>query len=99
MRPLRLLAASAVLLLPAVAGAQGTLSARGLGYPPGQLSTMARGTGGGLAEFDPLTPLNPASIAGIPATSLTFHFSPETRETTVPGASDEASVVRFSIAR
>ena len=98
MRPLRLLAASAVLLLPAVAGAQGTLSARGLGYPPGQLSTMARGTGGGLAEFDPLTPLNPASIAGIPATSLTLHYAPETRETTFGGASDEARVVRFPVA-
>lgn len=98
MRPLRLLAASAALLLPAVAGAQGTLSARGLGFPPGQLSTMARGTAGGLAEFDPLTPLNPASIAGIPATSLTFHYAPETRETSVGGAADQARVVRFPVA-
>ncbi len=98
MRPLRLLAASAALVLPAASGAQGTLSARGLGYPPGQLSTMALGTAGGLAEFDPLTPLNPASIAGIPATSLTLHFAPETRTTRVPGARDEASVMRFPVA-
>lgn len=98
MRPLRLLAASAALVLPGVAGAQGTLSARGLGYPPGQLSTMARATAGGLAEFDALTPLNPAAIAGIAATSLTLHYAPETRETTVGGASDEARVVRFPVA-
>ncbi len=98
MRPLRLLAASAALLLPAVAGAQGTLSARGLGYPPGQLSTMARATAGGLAEFDPLSPLNPASIAGIAATSLTFHYAPETRETSAAGVSDDARVVRFPVA-
>ncbi len=98
MRPLRLLAASAALVLPAAGGAQGTISARGLGYPPGQLSTMARATAGGLAEFDPLTPLNPATIAGIPATSLTLHYAPETRETTVLGASDEARVVRFPVA-
>lgn len=97
MRPLRLLAASAALVLPGVAGAQGTLSARGLGYPPGQLSTMARGTAGGLAEFDALTPLNPAAIAGIAATSLTIHYAPETRETSVLGVSDEARVVRFPV--
>lgn len=98
MRPLRLLVASATLALPAAAGAQGTLSARGLGYPPGQLSTMARGTAGGLAEFDALTPLNPATIAGIASTSLTLHYAPETRETTVLGVSDEATVVRFPVA-
>ena len=32
--------------LPAGLAAQGTVSSQGLGYPPGQLSTMARGAGG-----------------------------------------------------
>ena len=37
----RRLAAAALLVLPAAAGAQGTLSTQGFGYPTGQMSTRS----------------------------------------------------------
>ena len=66
MRRHRIAAAALALGLPGSLAAQGTVSAQGLGYPPGQISTMARGAGGALADFDPATPLNPASMAMAP---------------------------------
>ena len=44
---------------PFGAGAQGALSLQGFGYPPGQLSARALATGGGIAEFDALSPVIP----------------------------------------
>ncbi|HEX6629653.1 MAG TPA: hypothetical protein VF048_01110, partial [Gemmatimonadaceae bacterium] len=99
MRLHRLLAvaASLVLTLPAVARAQGTVGAQGLGYPPGQLSTTAEGAGGALADFDPGSAVNPAAILNVPTVSLFAHFAPERRRTTVNGATDESRVVRFPV--
>src|ERR1700674_969292 len=45
---------------PRLAAAQGNLSTQGAGYPEGELSTGALASGGGLAEFDALSPINPA---------------------------------------
>jgi len=53
--------------LPSVSKAQGALSLQGLGFPPGQLSARAEGTGGGVADFDALSLTTPASLAGIGA--------------------------------
>ena len=50
--------------------AQGTLSTLGFGYPAGQISTRALGTGGAIAEFDPLSPTNPAAIARVGGIAL-----------------------------
>src|SRR5690242_18553488 len=38
--------------------AQANLSSQGFGYPTGQFSTRTYGTGGALAELDPLSPVN-----------------------------------------
>lgn len=96
-----LIPAAAVLasaaLLPVVAHAQGTVSAQGLGYPPGQLSTWALGTGGAVAELDPSTPLNPAAITSASATTLFVHYAPESRRITVGGASDDSRLSRFPL--
>lgn len=100
MRRFLLPAAAVVLsaaLLPAVAHAQGTISAQGLGYPPGQLSTWALGTGGAVAELDPSTPLNPAAIGMVSSTTIFAHYAPESRKVTVGGASDESRLSRFPL--
>ena len=55
----------------AVSG-QASLSAQGFGYAPGQLSTRAQGTGGSVGEMDPMSPINPATIAVFPSRILFF---------------------------
>jgi hypothetical protein len=55
----------AMVLVASRAAAQGTLSAQGFGYPPGQLSAYARSVGGGSAETDALSPINPAALMGL----------------------------------
>ncbi|HEU4632274.1 MAG TPA: hypothetical protein VFS08_21160 [Gemmatimonadaceae bacterium] len=99
MRLSRLLAGAAVLALApaAVARAQGTVGAQGLGYPPGQLSTISEGAAGALADFDGSSAVNPAAIVNVPTVSLFVHVAPERRRTTVGAASDESRVVRFPV--
>lgn len=95
--PLLAGAATLALALPAALHAQGTVGAQGLGYPPGQLSTMAEGAAGALADFDAGSAVNPAAILNAPSVTLFAHFAPERRRTTVGGASDESHVVRFPV--
>lgn len=95
------LAAVAAGLAPRGAAAQGSLSGQGFGYPPGQLSTRALGTGGGLAEFDPASPLNPASITAFGRTAFAFQYDPEFRTTTAPTATGTGTahntIARFPV--
>jgi hypothetical protein len=91
------LGAAAPLLLAGAAGAQGTLSTQGFGYPPGQASTRAQGTGGALGEFDQHSPLNPAAIAATGRPSVYFQYSPEIRTVEVGGRSDRTVVTRFPV--
>ncbi|MHB1223744.1 MAG: hypothetical protein ACYC2G_06800 [Gemmatimonadaceae bacterium] len=100
MRRFLLPATAAVLsaaLLPVSAHAQGTVSAQGLGYPSGQLSTWALGTAGAVAELDPSTPLNPAAIALANATTIFAHYAPESRKVSIGDASDESRLSRFPL--
>jgi hypothetical protein len=92
--------AIALLLSAAVsvrAAAQGTLSTQGFGYPPGQISTRATSLGGGLAETDPLSPVNPAAIADWVASGLYVQYSPEYRTVKSGGVSDQTMTVRFPV--
>lgn len=92
------LAAGAVpVLAPAAARAQGLLSMQGYGYPTGQLSTRALGTGGALGEFDTGSPLNPASVAGFFRPSVSVQFDPEQRRITANGRSSTGVVPRFPV--
>jgi hypothetical protein len=68
--------------LSSVGKAQGALSLQGLGFPPGQISARAEGTGGGVADFDALSVTNPASLAGVGAAALFLQYSPEWRRVT-----------------
>lgn len=66
------------------AGAQGNLSTQGFGYPPGQLSTTAMSLGGGSAELDPASAINPATAALWGATVLFMQYEPEIRTVKAP---------------
>jgi hypothetical protein len=89
--------AAALLALPAVSSAQGTLSTQGFGYPAGQMSTRTLGTGGSLSEIDPLSVTNPASIVNFGGSALYFQAEPEYRTIRVAGASDRSTIARYPL--
>jgi hypothetical protein len=94
------LAAAAVLFAVSFASradAQGALSLEGLGYPPGQLSARAEGTGGGVADFDPLSLVTPAALAGVGASALYFQYSPEFRRVTTTTGTAKTTTARFPL--
>lgn len=93
----RPLVVAALLLVPAAARAQGTLSTQGFGYPTGQMSTRTLGTGGALAEIDPLSVTNPATLINLGASALYFQAEPEYRTIRVGGSSDRSTVARYPL--
>lgn len=86
-----------VLLVPAVASAQGTLSGQGLGYPPGQLSARSLGAGGAFGEMDPTSALNPAALASFGGPALSMEIAPEFRRVTKGSATANSSTQRFPV--
>lgn len=93
----RCLAAVAGLALPAAGGAQANLSTQGFGYPTGQFSTRANGTGGALGEIDPLSPVNPASLTLIGTRLVYLQIEPEFRTVTSANGSDPTKTTRFPV--
>ncbi|MBX6332225.1 MAG: hypothetical protein IRY91_10310 [Gemmatimonadaceae bacterium] len=88
----------ALLVLGApAANAQGTLSTQGFGYPPGQLSARAAAMGGGIAETDPFSPLNPAALADWGRPGFYIQYSPEYRSVSSPGHEDNTMTARFPV--
>ena len=77
--------------------AQGTLSTQGFGYPPGQMSTRARATGGGIAEFDGDSPINPAAIALSGEPRMFLQYEPEFRRITSGGNASNTTTARFPV--
>lgn len=104
-------AAALCAALPAArAAAQGSLSAQGYGYPTGELSSRAIATGGSVGEFDPASPLNPASLGAWGAspinsrlrnwwgrTAISVQFDPEFRRVSSGDASQSATLTRFPL--
>ena len=88
---------AALLVFPAVASAQGTLSTQGFGYPSGQLSTRTIGTGGAMAEIDPLSAANPAALLTLGGSALYFQAEPEYRTIRVGGVSDRSPIARYPL--
>ena len=78
--------------------AQGTLSTQGFGYPPGQLSTRALGTGGATAESDAVSPLNPAALVNWGSSAVFFQANPEWRTTEIGGSEQQTSLARYPLA-
>ncbi len=98
MRWLNVIAASAAFVAaPAIVLAQGTLSTQGFGYPPGQMATRSLATGGGLAEFDTDTPLNPAAIATSGEPRLYLQYEPEFRKLTNGDLTASTRTSRFPV--
>lgn len=87
----------AIALSRSTMGAQGTLSAQGFGYPPGQISARALATGGGIAEFDSDSPLNPAAIALSGEARMFLQYEPEFRKLTSGDAASNSRVARFPL--
>jgi len=93
----KLFVAIAVALISSRGQAQGALSLQGLGYPTGELSARAEGTGGGLADFDALSLVSPASIAGVGSPALFFQYSPEFRRVTAGSNTAKTTTARFPL--
>ena len=93
---LKISIAAILLLAGAVpARAQGALSVQGLGFPPGQVSTRAEGSGGSTADFDPLSSINPAAIASVGIKSLFLQYAPEFRRVTAGSGTATTTTARF----
>src|SRR6266566_4531233 len=98
MRTRHLAAAALVTIASALrVEAQGALSLEGLGYPTGQLSARAEGTGGGIADFDALSQVAPAALAGVGSSALFFQYSPEFRRVTTPSGTAKTMTARFPV--
>src|SRR5207247_315669 len=91
------LVAIASLCAAASASAQGALSVQGFGYPPGQISTRAEGMGGGPAEVEAASALNPAAIVGVGPAQLYFQYDPEFRTVTSGGVTSKSTTARFPL--
>ena len=79
------------------ASAQGNLSGQGLGFPTGQLSARAEGTGGSIGEIDPISLVNPSALAFIGTTTLFFQIEPEFRSVIVGSAKDNTTTARYPL--
>jgi hypothetical protein len=88
---------TAILWFPIAAAAQSNLSSQGFGFPTGQLSSRAYGAGGSLAEIDPLSPVNPASLSLIPTRVLFFQIEPEFRTVSGENGSDHTTTARYPV--
>ena len=77
------------------AAAQGTLSSQGFGYPAGGLSTHAEALGGSIAESDPLSPVNPASLSSWGRPGFYLQYDPEYRTVQAGGLSNHTLTARF----
>jgi len=88
---------AAALAAAGTARAQGTVSTQGFGYPPGQISAAAAALGGGPAETDAQSALNPASIAAWIRPGIYVEYAPEFRSVSANGQSDHTTTSRFPI--
>ena len=77
------------------AAAQASLSLQGFGFPTGQLSSRALGTGGSIGEIDPLSPINPASVSLLTSRIVYFQAEPEFRTISSPSGDDHTRTDRY----
>ncbi|MDQ8161778.1 MAG: hypothetical protein P3C10_04245 [Gemmatimonadota bacterium] len=91
-------ALSAIALIAAPrAGAQGSVGGLGFGYPVGGGSVRTNATGGAFAEFDALTPTNPAALGGLSRTVITAQAEPELRRLSLNGVTEKSSLQRVPL--
>jgi len=80
-----------------LAGAQGSLSTLGFGYPMGGLSARAVGSGASLAGIDPQSPVNPAAIVLNARAQGYAQYEPEFRTVDASGARTSTTTSRFPL--
>ncbi|MEP6765894.1 MAG: hypothetical protein ABJB66_16385, partial [Gemmatimonadaceae bacterium] len=85
------------LTLSANANAQGNISMQGFGYPMGGMSTRVSGTAGAFAEFDALTPQNPASLVRITRSLLAVQAEPEYRTFSLSSVKESSTIPRLQL--
>lgn len=95
--PAALLGVAVAALAAAPARAQGTVSTQGFGYPPGQISAGAAALGGGPAETDAQSALNPAALAGWVRPGVYVEYAPEFRSVDANGQNDHTTTSRFPL--
>jgi hypothetical protein len=96
-KPYFVVAALVTIAFASRSEAQGALSLQGLGYPAGGFSARAEGTGGGVADFDALSSVSPASLAGVGSAALFLQYSPEFRRVTTASGSANTTTARFPL--
>lgn len=80
-----------------VVNAQANISEQGLGYPTGQLSSRALGTGGAIGEIDPVSQINPAALTFIGTSTLFFQIEPEYRRIITGNVTDKTTTARYPL--
>jgi hypothetical protein len=93
----RFAVASALCLAARALCAQGALSLQGFGYPGGETSTRALGTGGSLADFDANSPINPAALLVGTRATVYLQYDPEFRWVTGTGLNVSTITARFPL--
>src|SRR5207237_7821407 len=63
----------------------------------GQFSARAEGVGGAAADFDALSLVTPASLAGVGSPSLFLQYAPEFRRVTTPSGTAKTTTARFPL--
>ncbi|WP_373061516.1 hypothetical protein [Gemmatimonas sp.] len=91
------LALLAAVVTVSTASAQSSIGMQGFGYPVGGGSVRTNGTGGAFAEFDALTPTNPAALGGLTRTVITAQAEPELRKLTGNGVSEKSTLQRIPL--
>jgi hypothetical protein len=94
---LALLALVALCATSSLAGAQGTLSTQGFGYPTSGMSTRTLGSGGAIAEFDPYSATNPAAISSVGSSALYVQAEPEYRRLSVGSNTERTMIARHPL--
>lgn len=91
------IAAAAVIGSGSTLSGQASLSTQGFGYPTGQVSARAQGSAGSIAEVDPLSPINPASLADLPTRTIFVQIEPEFRTVTTATGTDHTTTARYPV--
>jgi hypothetical protein len=86
-----------VLVTPGGLSAQASLSGQGYGFPTGQFSSRTQGTAGSLAEGDPLSPINPATIGVFPSRIIFFQMEPEFRSVKTTNGTERTTTARYPV--
>lgn len=88
---------SALVAAGAPLAAQGNISMQGFGYPVSGSSTRVSGTAGAFAQFDLVTPQNPAALTGLGRAAISVQAEPEFRTLTLNSVKEKVNIQRIPL--